>query len=257
MLQFLLIPLVAFLSSLLTLFSGFGLGSILLPAFALFFPVDLAVAMTAIVHLLNNVFKFSLLGRYAKLRVVLIFGIPAILASFAGAMLLIWLSDFPPLLSYGSHQQYQITPLKLIIAAFMAFFAVLEIHPRWKDLSFDTKYLPAGGLLSGFFGGVSGHQGALRSAFLVRTGLTKEAFLGTNVVIACLVDLIRLAVYMQHFSDVGWKSNQLLIAIATAAAFAGAFLGTKMIQKITLHSIRLIISIFLFLLAGALAFGLL
>ena len=29
-------------------------------------------------------------------------------------------------------------------------------------LEFDRRYLPLGGLLSGFFGGLSGHQGALR-----------------------------------------------------------------------------------------------
>ena len=34
----------AFLASGLTLYSGFGLGTVLLPAFALFFPVEVAVA---------------------------------------------------------------------------------------------------------------------------------------------------------------------------------------------------------------------
>jgi len=37
----------------------------LLPVFALFFSIDLAIAMTAIVHLLNNFFKLTLLGKYA------------------------------------------------------------------------------------------------------------------------------------------------------------------------------------------------
>ena len=55
--DFLLIGLVAFLASGLTLYSGFGLGTVLLPAFALFFPVEVAVAATGTVHLLNNLFK--------------------------------------------------------------------------------------------------------------------------------------------------------------------------------------------------------
>jgi uncharacterized protein len=49
----------------LTLFSGFGLGTILTPVFALFFPVPAAIAMTAVVHLANNVFKIGLVGRDA------------------------------------------------------------------------------------------------------------------------------------------------------------------------------------------------
>lgn len=38
----------------LTLYSGFGLGTLLLPVFALFFPVQVTVAAVAVVHLLNN-----------------------------------------------------------------------------------------------------------------------------------------------------------------------------------------------------------
>jgi hypothetical protein len=36
---------VALLPSLLTLFSGFGLGNILLPAFAIFFPVSVTITL--------------------------------------------------------------------------------------------------------------------------------------------------------------------------------------------------------------------
>ena len=38
----------ALVIALLTLFSGFGLGTLLMPAFALFFPVEVAVAATAV-----------------------------------------------------------------------------------------------------------------------------------------------------------------------------------------------------------------
>ena len=44
----------ALLASGLTFFSGFGLGTLLLPAFAPFFPVDRAIALTAAVHFLNG-----------------------------------------------------------------------------------------------------------------------------------------------------------------------------------------------------------
>jgi uncharacterized protein len=45
-----IIAVVAAFASALTLYSGFGLGTILLPAFALFFAAPLAVATTGIVH---------------------------------------------------------------------------------------------------------------------------------------------------------------------------------------------------------------
>lgn len=44
---YLAIGLTAFLVSGLTLFSGFGLGTVLMPAFALFFPLPVAIAATA------------------------------------------------------------------------------------------------------------------------------------------------------------------------------------------------------------------
>src|SRR5918995_1196011 len=84
---------VAFLASGLTFFSGFGLGTLLLPAFALFFPVDRAIALTAVVHFLNNLFKLGLVGQQADRRVGLRFGLPAVVASFVGAGVLVWLAD--------------------------------------------------------------------------------------------------------------------------------------------------------------------
>jgi len=79
--NFVLIGIVSLIASCLTLFSGFGLGTILLPIFALFLPVSVAVAATAVVHAANNILKVVLLGRFADFRIVLKFGVPAIIAT--------------------------------------------------------------------------------------------------------------------------------------------------------------------------------
>jgi len=68
----------------LTLFSGFGLGTILMPAFAFFFPIEVAVAATAVVHGANNIFKMIMVGRHADYGLVLRFGLPAMIAALAG-----------------------------------------------------------------------------------------------------------------------------------------------------------------------------
>ena len=70
-----LICIVAFAASAMTFLSGFGLCTLLLPAFAFFYPIELAVASTAIVHFLNGLFKLALVGRFASWRIVLRFGI--------------------------------------------------------------------------------------------------------------------------------------------------------------------------------------
>ena len=93
MLEIPLVIAVAFGASMLTFFSGFGLGTMLLPVFLLFFPIDLAIAMTAVVHFLNNIFKTGLIGGQAVRDVVLKFGIPALVFAFFGAKVLAYLAS--------------------------------------------------------------------------------------------------------------------------------------------------------------------
>jgi uncharacterized protein len=255
--QFLIIPVAALLVSGLTLFSGFGLGTLLMPLFAVFFPVEVAIALTAIVHGLNNLFKLVLLGSHIDRRVVLRFGLPAIAAAFAGAGVLTWLSGMPPLFDYTlGGRRLAVEPIKLVVAVLMALFGLFEVVPRLQRVTFGPRHLPVGGLLSGFFGGLSGHQGALRSAFLVRAGLTKEAFIASGVAIACLIDAARLSVYSVYLAEAGLAQNWPLLALSTAAAFAGAFAGSRLIRKVTLPFIQLLVSVMLFAVAVALGAGL-
>jgi uncharacterized protein len=235
-----LIALVAFLASMLTLFSGFGLGTILTPVFGLFFPLHVAVALTGIVHLLNNFFKVALLGKHAAFPTVWRFGIPSILGGIAGALLLGSLSQLPALMTWDCcGHTMEVSPLKLVIAVLMIFFALMEILPRLKRLNFASRYLTAGGLLSGFFGGLSGHQGALRSAFLVNCGLTKEQYIATGVIIACMVDLTRLPVYFSRFDSNNLMEQWPLLLLATLSAFAGAWIGNRYMKKVTLAMVQM------------------
>lgn len=233
------IGLTAFLASLLTLFSGFGLGTILTPIFGLFFPINIAVALTGIVHLLNNVFKITLLGKNASWKIALRFGLPSVVGGLIGALVLVGISKFPPLHTWQwGEKTLEITALKLGIAALMIFFAAMEVVPALKKLQFAKRYLTMGGLLSGFFGGLSGHQGALRSAFLINTSLSKEQFIATGVVIACMVDMTRLPIYFSRFTSESLVNEWRTLLVATLCAFAGAYLGAKYMKKVTLDFVK-------------------
>lgn len=255
---FLIICAVAFLASALTFFSGFGLGTLLLPAFAVFFPVEQAIALTAVVHFLNGIFKVGLIGRSADKSVVVRFGLPAIVASAAGAWLLVWLSRLEPLLRYSAFgYPLEVMPIKLVVGSLLLIFAVLEISERFRQVSFGPEYLPIGGLLSGFFGGLSGTQGALRSAFLVRARLTKEAFVGTGVVIALMIDVARLGMYSPSILGEAALRNVPLLASAVLAAFAGAWLGNRYLKKVTMQGIQTVVAAMLFMVAAGLISGVL
>lgn len=244
----------------LTLFSGFGLGTVLMPAFALFFPLPVAIAATAVVHLANNLFKSALMGRAANWSVVLRFGVPAAIAAMAGAAALLGFAGFDAVLEYqlfGS--DFVVTPLKLTIGLLIVVFAALELSPAFAALTVPPKYLPLGGLLSGFFGGLSGNQGAFRSAFLIKAGLDRTAFVATGVVAAVIVDFVRLTIYgASYFStrvDALPKDIVGLVIAATLAAFLGAFIGTRLLEKVTLRAIRLIVALGMIGIGSGLAAG--
>ncbi len=254
---YLTICLAAFLASGLTLFSGFGLGTLLLPVMALFFPIDLAIALTAVVHALNNLFKCWLWGRHANIGVVLRFGLPAILAALMGARVLVYLSDLQPLFQYQVFGwEMSVMPVKLVVAALMAVFALVELAPGSALPALPARYLPLGGVLSGFFGGLSGHQGALRSPFLLRAGLTKEGFIATGVVITLMVDIPRIIVYGVSLPGLHLIGKPLLLAAAVLAAFSGAWLGSRLVAKVTLRVVQLLVAVMLLAVAAALGSGL-
>jgi uncharacterized membrane protein YfcA len=239
MTEYIIICLVALLGSGLTLFSGFGLGTILVPVFAIFFPIDIAIILTAIVHFLNNIFKLLLLGKNADRTVIIKFGIPSILAAFVGAYLLTYVTKLEPLFSYTLFDKtFYVVPVKLTIAILLFVFSLFDIVPKLIKLQFDIKYLSLGGLLSGFFGGLSGNQGALRTAFLIRANLTKETFIATGVVIACLVDISRLTIYSNKIISLDNQLNYSLIISATLSAFIGAYFGNKLLKKVTIKTIQ-------------------
>src|SRR4030043_830171 len=229
--EYLIISISALIASGLTLFSGFGLGTLLMPVFALFFPIQVAVALTAIVHFLNNLFKLFLLGKHANKTIILQFGIPAIMAAFLGAWTLLWLSDLEPLVHYQFFSRdFYIMPVKFVVGILMIFFALFELIPKFNKISFEKKYLLLGGALSGFFGGLSGHQGALRSPFLIKAGLTKESYIATGVVISLMVDIPRIIIYGLSLPGLSLEENHGLLTATVLAAFCGAWLGNRLLK---------------------------
>jgi uncharacterized membrane protein YfcA len=248
----------------LALFSGFGLGTLLMPAFALFFPVEVAVAATAVVHLANNLFKVGLIGKWADWSVAARFAVPAAIAAVFGALLLGRVSDAPAG-ARGVHAGRTLVLAHSGEAPDRSAHLCLRAArggPALERLSLDRRFVPVGGTLSGFFGGLSGHQGALRSAFLVRLGLGREALLGTMAVAAVVVDVSRLAVYGATFfaRDVAAlraRDGFGLVGAATLAAFVGTFAGSRLVKKVTLRTVHRIVTGMLLLLALALSAGLL
>jgi uncharacterized protein len=179
-----------------------------------------------------------------------------------GALVLGWIAEADDSLTVAVNdtEVVHLTPVKLVIGLLMIGFALFELLPRFRRLEFERRWLPLGGALSGFFGGLSGHQGALRSAFLAKAGLTTERFVGSNAVIGFAVDLTRIGVYLGVFAVAGaseYSAVWPLVVTGALAAFAGVLLGKRHLHKVTMKSVRGLVGVLLFGVGAALVAGLL
>jgi uncharacterized membrane protein YfcA len=255
--EIIIISLVAFFAAILTFFSGFGLGTILTPVMMIFFPVDVAIAFTGIVHFSNNIFKLFIVGQKADKKVLIRFGIPAVFAAFLGSYVLINMDTDYVMYSYNFMGELQsISYVKFLISLLLIVFALIDLIPFFKKLKFGEKSLPIGGFLSGFFGGLSGNQGALRSSFLIKLNLEKQTFIATTVIISFFVDLIRLGVYSTNLLKINIGDYLILGLCSVIAAIMGAFIGNKLLKKVTIDSIRTLVACLVLLLASGLLLGL-
>ncbi|MBJ7279331.1 MAG: sulfite exporter TauE/SafE family protein [Candidatus Nanopelagicales bacterium] len=243
--EYIILALLSFVAGGLTLFTGFHLSTILLPVFMIFLPATIAVPSTAIVHFLNNFYKLSIYFKKIDIKVLLRFGVPALLAAVGGALLLNKLS---------SNER----SLEILLGILIISIAFLEMLPFVKKLTIDLKWAPVGGVISGFFGGLSGHQGLFRSAFLLKSGLNKTSFIATGVGIAVLVDITRLSVYGSTLFTTSIISTQnfwLPVIISTASALFGVSLATDLVKKMTIDLIRNMVYVFIFVTGVLLILG--
>jgi len=255
--EILIIAIVAFLAALLTFFSGFGLGTILTPVMLIFFPPEIAISLTGIVHFSNNIFKLSIIGNQFNKEVLIKFGIPAVLFAFVGSYALFFISN-DNLFTYNLlGNNMNVSYLQFIIAFILIAFALIDLIPFFKRLKFNKSILPLGGILSGFFGGLTGNQGALRSAFLIKMDLDKTVFIATTVVISFFVDLTRIGVYISNIKDFEISNYVVLGLVATLSAIIGSYIGFNSIKKITLNYIRNLVAVMILLIAFLLLLGVL
>ena len=255
--EYAFILLVALVGSGLSFFSGFGFGTLLLPVMALFFDLQTAVFATAIVHFLNNVFKLTLVGKYAHWKTVIQFGIPSAVGAFLGAEALNYLAH----LQQPLHFEFWIietdtTLLGVVMGFVLIFLAAMEYSNALVRVNKAPRILWLGGIFSGFFGGLSGQQGAIRSAFLMNHFEDKQVFIGTRAALAFIVDTVRIFTYAASFQLFLQHEIYLPMALALLGGISGALIGNKFLKKTSIEWIRKTVMVFLFIMGTLMIAGL-
>lgn len=250
-----ILGIVSFFASLLTFFSGFGLGTLLLPVFAMFYDLNSAVLLTACVHLLNNLFKFVLVYRHIAWRKALSFCLFALPASVFGAWLLGILNniEFSTTVHTIATLELRLSALKISLGFLMLLFGIWEFLNSVQKFDLSDKWFGFFAFLSGLLGGFSGHQGALRTIVLSKAKLEKQTFVATGICIACFVDLARIPIYISEDSLHNITLQAILPAILPA--FAGAWLGNRFLRKMEVRLLKWIIGTYLILMGIFIGLG--
>lgn len=229
-------------ASVIAFLSGFGFLTIVMPTLALFLPIEMAIAITALVHLVHLLLKLSLTFKSVNTRIFLRFGLLATLFAIPGTVLLQYLSSLPNIVSYtlGSFE-FNVTILKLALGALLIILALIESF-KIHILQF-TKILPSA-VMSGFIGGLTGCQGVFRSVYLLNQNLSKNSYVATSGAISLLVDIVRVFFYLNLFPS--WSLFIPDVLPAILGSTIGTLIALFFLKKITLTHIRGIVTILLY-----------
>ena len=219
--------------------SGFGIGSLLTPAIALWLGTKAAVAIVAVPHAVATSVRLWGLRGSVDGGVLRTFGIASAVGGLAGALLFGLVSS--PLLT-------------VILGALLILSGLSQLSgfgARWR---ITGGWSIGAGLLSGVFGGLVGNQGGIRSAALLRFDLAPQALVATATATALLVDLARLPLYLatagQEMAD-AWP----IVLVATAGALVGTLAGVPVLRQLPEAVFRMSLAVLLLALGIGLILG--
>ena len=179
------------------------------PLFLIWFEPHHAIAGVAIVHGAHNAMKSRMLKHHIDREALRRFGWALLVGALAGALLQTVIPSDPLLLLVG---------LALIV------LPVLKVSESWTSLRLPEAEDRLGGFGSGFLGGLTGHQGALRAMFLRQRLPDKSAYAATAAVLALVVDATRIPIYLWNDASVLTADTLLLLGFVIAALL-GAQIG--------------------------------
>jgi hypothetical protein len=145
----------------------------MIPVLVIFFPPVEAIFLVAIIHWFGDVWKIALFRKGFDFRLVALFGLIGLATSFLGAYV-----------SLGANEQI----LLRFLGVFLAGYALFLIFQSKFKVPVGSLAALSGGALSGFFAGMFGIGGAIRSMFLSAFDLPKAVYIATAGAIGIMVD---------------------------------------------------------------------
>lgn len=215
--------------------AGFGIGSLLTPAFALAVDTRLAVAAVSVPHAVGTLVRFWALRRDVDRAILWRFGLASAAGGLTGALL---------------HNRASAPWLAVLFGTLLLFVAASEFTGFARRMRFHGGVAWIAGALSGMFGGLVGNQGGIRSAALLGFDLNKRAFVATATAIGLIVDAARMPVYLAG-QGAQLRALSSMIAFAIAGVIVGTLAGKRVLTRLPDRLFRRAIATLLALLGAA------
>ncbi len=224
---------VGFLAGITSSVAGFGIGSFLIPLVSTQAGTKIAIALMSLPHFLGTSVRFWLLKSKVNRRILIRFGFLSAAGGLIGALIHVF---------FVSIILQTVFALMLILAGIIG---VLQVSERLHLGKIGASVV---GLASGFFGGLVGEQGGIRSAALLGFDIEKEAFIATATATGLIVDIVRMPVYfIAGFGQI--DQFLLIIMLSSTAVIGGTFVGNTILKRIPQELFKRLVS-FLILLLG-------
>jgi uncharacterized membrane protein YfcA len=192
---------------------GFGIGSLMTPLLAARFGTATAVALVMLPHAAATAVRCWRLRAHVDRSVLVRYGLLSAAGALAGALNYTRLGP-------GTLTRWLGVLLLLTAAAQLTGWA-----SRWQPRGGLVALF---GLLSGFFGGIAGNKGGLRSAALTAFSLPPLGLVSTATATGLVVDAARAPVYVWHAGPV-LLTLWAPIVIATAGVLIGTVAGERLL----------------------------
>jgi uncharacterized membrane protein YfcA len=227
-----LIVVVGFFAGMTASVAGFGIGSFLIPLVSVRTGTKVAIALVSLPHFLGTSVRFWLLKSKVNRKILFRFGSLSAAGGLTGALL---------------HSFFVNNLLQIIFAITLILAGIVGVLQVSKRLRFGKKGAAIAGLASGFFGGLVGEQGGIRSVALLNFDVEKEAFIATATATGLIVDAVRMPVYFLTQSS---QVSQFLfiIILSSAAVITGTLAGNLLLKRIPEESFKRIVSLLILIL---------
>lgn len=217
---------VAVLSGATAAVTGFGIGSLLTPLIATRYGMGVAIAAVALPHALATALRAWRLRAHVDGVVLRSFGVWSATGGLAGALL---------------YARASSPALTTILAALLILTALSGLTNWAERVRLSAGMAAVVGAVSGFFGGIAGNQGGLRSAALLAFALPPLAFVATATAAGLLVDAARMPIYL-------WRAGGVLVGLAapiilaSIGVLAGTLAGERVLLGLGREQFRRIVS---------------